>query len=179
MSLALTETYREQLEQLIHLALIEDVGPGDITTGAIYTGNETSIGTFVAKQEGTIAGIEVAILVARMVDPEIEFRVLIPDGSLVKKGDIIASIHGKSDSILTAERIMLNFMQRMSGIATQVRAFADEISHTKAVLLDTRKTVPGHRVTDKMAVVLGGGQNHRFGLYDRYLIKENHIRVAG
>ena len=179
MSLNLTDSNREQLEILIQLAMIEDVGPGDITTEAIYSGTEKSKGSFVAKQDGVIAGIEVASLIAGMIDLEIDFYPLKNDGDRVLKGDVIAKIEGRSDSILTAERIILNFMQRMSGIATQVRAFTDIISHTKAVLLDTRKTAPGHRVTDKMAVVIGGGQNHRYGLFDRYLIKENHIRVAG
>ena len=179
MSHFLPDSNREQLEKLIHLALIEDVGSGDITTNAIYSGTEKSTGIFIAKQDGVVAGIEVASIIATMIDPEIHFHPLINDGDRVSKGDHIAKIDGISDMILTAERIILNFMQRMSGIATQVRTFMDEISHTKAVLLDTRKTVPGHRVTDKMAVLIGGGQNHRYGLYDRYLIKENHIRVAG
>jgi nicotinate-nucleotide pyrophosphorylase (carboxylating) len=179
MSHFLPDSNREQLEKLIHLALIEDVGSGDITTNAIYSGTEKSTGIFIAKQDGVVAGIEVASIIATMIDPEIHFHPLINDGDRVSKGDHIAKIDGRSDMILTAERIILNFMQRMSGIATQVRTFMDEISHTKAVLLDTRKTVPGHRVTDKMAVLIGGGQNHRYGLYDRYLIKENHIRVAG
>ena len=179
MSLFLSDSNREQLEILIRLAVIEDVGSGDITTNAIYSGTEKSIGTFVAKQDGVVAGIEVASMIVGIIDSEIHFLPIKNDGNRVFKGDIIAKIEGKSDSILTAERIILNFMQRMSGIATQVQTFADKISHTKAVLLDTRKTVPGHRITDKMAVLIGGGQNHRFGLYDRYLIKENHIRVAG
>jgi nicotinate-nucleotide pyrophosphorylase (carboxylating) len=175
--------YDQQIDDLIRLALLEDIQSGDITTNAIYSGNEMASARFIAKQEGIIAGIEIAIRVARMVDKKLEISwdetESHPDGTRFQKGDIIARIHGPANSLLTAERTMLNFMQRMSGIATRVREFTDKIRHTHATILDTRKTLPGHRVTDKLAVVIGGGQNHRFGLYDRYLIKENHIAVAG
>lgn len=168
-----------ELHALITLALQEDIGYGDITTKAIYTGQELAKADFIAKQEGIIAGIEVVALVFKMVDSSIVFTPLLSDGDPITKGDVIAKVKGPAGSILTAERTVLNFMQRMSGIATKVRKYADLIAHTNARILDTRKTIPGHRYTDKWAVTLGGGQNHRIGLYDRYLIKENHIAVAG
>lgn len=168
-----------ELHALITLALQEDIGHGDITTKAIYTGQELAKADFIAKQDGIIAGIEVAALVFKMVDSSIVFTPLFSDGDPITKGDVIAKVKGPAGSILTAERTVLNFIQRMSGIATKVRKYADLIAHTNARILDTRKTIPGHRYTDKWAVTLGGGQNHRIGLYDRYLIKENHIAVAG
>jgi nicotinate-nucleotide pyrophosphorylase (carboxylating) len=168
-----------ELHALITLALQEDIGHGDITTNAIYTGQELAKADFIAKQDGIIAGIEVAALVFKLVDSSIIFTPLLSDGDPITKGDIIAKVKGPAGSLLTAERTVLNFMQRMSGIATKVRKYADLIAHTNAKVLDTRKTIPGHRYTDKWAVTLGGGQNHRIGLYDRYLIKENHIAVAG
>jgi nicotinate-nucleotide pyrophosphorylase (carboxylating) len=175
--------YDQQIDKIIRLALLEDIQTGDITTNAIYTGKEMASAKFIAKQDGIVAGIGIAIRVARMVDEKLVISwgetVTHPDGTRFSKGEVIAQIHGPANSLLTAERTMLNFVQRMSGIATRVREFTNKISHTKAVILDTRKTLPGHRITDKMAVVIGGGQNHRFGLYDRYLIKENHIAVAG
>lgn len=169
----------KQVSDLIKLALLEDVRSGDITTDAIYSGNEFASAEFVAKQDGILAGLEIVAEVAALVDTRIMISPLLHDGSRVSPGDIIAQISGPANSLLTAERTMLNFLQRMSGIASRVREFADAVKHTSAVILDTRKTLPGHRITDKMAVVTGGGQNHRFGLYDRYLIKENHITVAG
>lgn len=170
---------REELSKIIAFALNEDIRSGDITTLAIYTGNETGIARFVAKESGVLAGLQVAQMVANALDPSLKFTMSMSDGDRTHPGDVIAIIEGPAGSILSAERTMLNFMQRMSGIATQVRRYMDIISHTNAVVLDTRKTVPGNRVTDKWAVSIGGGQNHRHGLYDRYLIKENHIRVAG
>ncbi|MCH8495239.1 MAG: carboxylating nicotinate-nucleotide diphosphorylase [Balneolales bacterium] len=169
----------DELHKLITLALHEDVGRGDITTEAIYSGSELAKAEFVAKEDGIIAGIQVAKHVFSEVDESIRFDPVVKDGARVQRGDIIATVSGPAGSLLTAERTVLNFMQRMSGIATKSRLFADAISHTKAKVLDTRKTIPGHRFTDKWAVKLGGGENHRIGLYDRYLIKENHISVAG
>lgn len=169
----------DELHKLITLALREDVGRGDITTEAIYSGSEFAKAEFVAKEDGIIAGIEVAKHVFSEVNESIRFEPVVKDGARVLSGDIIAKASGPAGSLLTAERTVLNFMQRMSGIATKSRMFADAISHTKAKVLDTRKTIPGHRFTDKWAVKLGGGENHRIGLYDRYLIKENHISVAG
>lgn len=167
------------LDELINLALKEDVGPGDITTEAVFSGQETAKADFIAKQDGIIAGIALASHIFEKIDPRILFKPEMRDGNVVKKGDIIAKVKGPAGSILTGERTVLNFMQRMSGIATKTSIYADAIAHTNAKVLDTRKTIPGHRFTDKWAVLLGGGENHRIGLYDRYLIKENHIAVAG
>lgn len=169
----------EDLETLIQLALREDIGIGDITTSAIYTGDEHCRGSLIAKENGVIAGIELSKKIFPRLSDEIKFKPLIKDGNKVTKGMTIATLSGPAEAILTAERTVLNFMQRMSGIATLTRAFADRIAHTNAKILDTRKTVPGHRITDKWAVLIGGGENHRIRLDDRYLIKENHISVAG
>jgi nicotinate-nucleotide pyrophosphorylase (carboxylating) len=169
----------ELLDQIIELALREDTGSGDITAQAVYQGSETAVACFLAKQDGTIAGLQVASRVFEKVDTRVIFKPSIKDGDTVQKGKIFAIASGPAGSILTAERTVLNFMQRMSGIATSVRSYADAVSHTNAKILDTRKTTPGQRFTDKWAVRLGGGENHRIGLYDRYLVKENHIRVAG
>lgn len=177
--LSLDSVAEKELRALIQLALDEDIRSGDITTLAIYSGSELAHANIVAKENGIIAGLSVAQMVAEMVDSNIHFQFHVADGDFVNHGKLLATLSGPADSILTSERVMLNFLQRMSGIATTVKSYCDMIGHTRAKLLDTRKTVPGHRVTDKMAVVLGGGTNHRKGLYDRYLIKENHIRVAG
>lgn len=167
------------LAELIRLALLEDIGTGDITTQAVYVGNETASADFIAKREGIVAGLDIARLVFAEVDLQIELRPNLTDGDKVCVGDPIARVTGPAGSLLTAERTVLNFMQRMSGIATRTNTFVQAVSGTKARILDTRKTIPGHRYTDKWAVRLGGGFNHRIGLYDRYLIKENHIAVAG
>lgn len=167
------------VEALIRAALAEDVGSGDITTQAVYHGNERSVADVVAKQEGVIAGLEVAKAICSMADGGIRFRSIFRDGDPVGRGDIVLSVEGSSAALLTTERTLLNFLQRMSGIATKTRAYVDAVAHTKATILDTRKTLPGHRTLDKWAVRLGGGRNHRSGLFDMYLIKENHISVAG
>lgn len=167
------------VEALIRAALAEDVGSGDITTQAVYHGNERSVADVVAKQEGVIAGLEVAKAICSMADGGIRFRSIFRDGDPVGRGDIVLSVEGSSATLLTTERTLLNFLQRMSGIATKTRAYVDAVAHTKATILDTRKTLPGHRTLDKWAVRLGGGRNHRSGLFDMYLIKENHISVAG
>jgi nicotinate-nucleotide pyrophosphorylase (carboxylating) len=138
-----------------------------------------SKGKFLVKAVGVIAGLNVAKNVFEMVDVRMDFKVLIPDGGKVKVGDIVAEVEGKASSILTAERTALNFLQRMSGIATLTNTFVEKIKHTKAKILDTRKTVPGLRLLDKEAVRLGGGKNHRIGLFDLFLIKDNHIEIAG
>lgn len=169
----------ELVEQIVDLALREDIRNGDITTQAVFKGNETTKATFWAKETGVIAGVELAAYIFAKVDSELRFRKHLEDGEKVMRGDIIADVTGPSDSILTGERTVLNFMQRMSGVATKTRTFADAIAHTHTKLLDTRKTIPGHRYLDKWAVRLGGGKNHRYCLDDMYLIKENHIALAG
>ena len=165
--------------KLIKNALQEDVKSGDITTKATISKSKKAIGEFLVKAEGIIAGLEIAKAVFKSVDPKIKFDIKIKDGSKVKYGDVAAVVSGKAQSLLTAERTALNFLQRMSGIATSANNYSEMAKHTKAKVIDTRKTVPGLRSLDKLAVKLGGCENHRIGLYDMFLIKDNHIEVAG
>lgn len=167
------------IEFIVRRALKEDIGAGDITTNAIYSGSEVAKGELKIKQHGIIAGLEVAGYIFQEIDPKINFQPKCEDGTFVEPGMIAAVVEGPSNKILTGERTMLNFLQRMSGIATRTRQFVEAVSGTSAKILDTRKTVPGHRYLDKWAVRLGGGTNHRMRLDDRFLIKENHIAVAG
>jgi nicotinate-nucleotide pyrophosphorylase (carboxylating) len=169
----------DYLKKIIQSALNEDIKSDDITTQAIISESVFGRGKFLVKADGVIAGLNVAQEVFKQVDSKIEFKVLIQDGEKVNAGDIAAEVEGKASSILTAERTALNFLQRMSGIATMTKRFVEEISHTKAKILDTRKTVPGIRLLDKEAVRLGGGTNHRIGLFDMFLIKDNHIEISG
>jgi nicotinate-nucleotide pyrophosphorylase (carboxylating) len=136
-------------------------------------------GHILAKQEGVIAGLDVAQAVYHAIDPEVKFYPQVEESAWVRRGQILAIVHGRARSLLTAERTALNFLGRMSGIATLTRRFVEAVSGTKAVILDTRKTAPGLRIFDKLAVRRGGGQNHRFGLYDMSLIKDNHIDFVG
>jgi nicotinate-nucleotide pyrophosphorylase (carboxylating) len=167
------------LDKIIKNALSEDIGMGDITTSAIVSDLVTGKGVFLVKQDGIIAGLNLLETFFKISDPDLEFVKYIEDGSHINSGQIAAGISGKAASLLTLERIALNFLQRMSGIATLTGVFVDKIKHTKARLLDTRKTAPGLRAIDKLAVKIGGGTNHRIGLYDMFLIKDNHIAVAG
>lgn len=169
----------EQIKKIISLALAEDIGKGDITSLATVRKNQKSIGKFLVKENGVIAGLNIAKQVMKTVDSKIKFNILIEDGSKVKQCDIIAEVSGNARAILTAERTALNFLQRMSGIATASSIYAEAISHTKAKVIDTRKTAPGLRLLDKMAVKLGGCDNHRIGLFDMFLIKDNHIEISG
>lgn len=169
----------EKIIQVIKLALAEDIGDADITTEAIIPEGATAQGNILVKGAGVIAGLKVAREVFLQVDGSIAFEQLFNEGDRVKKGDIVATVSGNARSILNAERTALNFLQRMSSIATETRKYADAVAHTKAKILDTRKTAPGLRLTDKMAVMLGGGMNHRIGLYDMFLIKDNDIVVVG
>jgi nicotinate-nucleotide pyrophosphorylase (carboxylating) len=167
------------ISEIIRRALDEDIQSGDITTQAVISESVFGKGKFFVKANGVIAGLSVAQTVFMMVDDKIEVKVLIPDGGKVRVGDIVAEVEGKASSILTAERTALNFLQRMSGIATLTNNFVNKIKHTKANILDTRKTVPQLRLLDKESVKLGGGINHRIGLFDMFLIKDNHIEIAG
>lgn len=169
----------EQLRKIIELALREDIGKGDITSLATIGKNQKAVGKFLVKDKGIIAGLFVAKQVMKTVDKKLKFKVLINDGVKVNPGDIVAEVSGNARSILSAERTALNFIQRMSGIATAASIYAKAVSHTKAKVIDTRKTAPGLRLIDKMAVKIGGCNNHRFGLYDMFLIKDNHIEIAG
>lgn len=163
----------------ISTALKEDVKTGDITTKATISKSKKAVGKFLVKADGIIAGLEIAKAVFKSIDPKIKFELKIKDGSKVKYGDIAAIVSGRAQSLLTAERTALNFLQRMSGIATSANNYSEKVKHTKAKVIDTRKTVPGLRSLDKLAVNLGGCSNHRIGLYDMFLIKDNHIEVAG
>lgn len=169
----------KHIEYIVTLALKEDIGDGDITTRAVYSGHEYIEAEFIAKQNGIVAGLEVIRYIFHQLDSDVRFEADIQDGERVQRGQLIASAKGAANVILTGERTALNFLQRMSGVASRTRYFVDLVDGTGAAILDTRKTAPGHRMLDKWAVRLGGGQNHRMGLYDRYLIKENHINVAG
>jgi len=169
----------EEIKQIIERALEEDIGSGDVTSRAIIPPDTQLSGNLIAKMQGVVAGLEIVGEVFAQVDEKIIYTPLRGDGTAVTKGDIIARVEGRGPSILTAERVALNFLQRMSGIATATRIFVEAVSGTKAKILDTRKTAPGLRVLDKLAVKLGSGHNHRFGLYDMVLIKDNHIRAAG
>lgn len=172
-------TEDEQISAIVQRALAEDVGSGDITSQWILPPEMGVHGHFLAKAQGVLAGLEVVRQVFRQVDERIAFQSRIKDGEAISKGDIVATVEGPAASILTAERTALNFLQRMSGIATLTRHYVEAVAGTRAVILDTRKTVPGLRLLDKWAVLLGGGQNHRLGLYDMVLIKDNHIAAAG
>jgi nicotinate-nucleotide pyrophosphorylase (carboxylating) len=169
----------QALNELIRRALAEDIGPGDITTGAALCGDETGRALATAKSDLVVAGIEVFGEVFRTLDRTLTFNPQKSDGEKAAKGDILAEISGSLASILTAERVALNLLQRMCGIATLTRRYVDEIAGTNAKILDTRKTAPGLRILDKYAVRAGGGSNHRFALYDGVLIKDNHIAAAG
>ena len=167
------------IHRLIQSALEEDVGSGDITTSAILTGKETGHARVVAKEDMVLAGIDVFKEVFIFSDEHIEFTGNVENGKRIEDGDVLAEISGNLKSILTAERVALNFLQRMCGIATLTRRYVDKIEGTGARILDTRKTTPGLRMLEKYAVRIGGGFNHRFGLYDGILIKDNHIDAAG
>jgi len=168
-----------QLKNIIENALNEDIGNEDITTSAIITKNTTGLGEFLVKQDGIVAGLDVLEILYNIFDPELNFKKNKNDGVKVTKGQVIANVEGNIASILTAERTALNFLQRMSGIATLANEFTERIKHTKAKILDTRKTAPGLRFIDKLAVKIAGCENHRIGLYDMFLIKDNHIIAAG
>ncbi len=167
------------IDELIDLAIREDVGDGDHTSLACIP--ETIIGKakLLVKDDGIIAGVAIAKRVFHRFDPDLSFQELIKDGTPVKKGDIAFYVEGKSLSILQCERLVLNIMQRMSGVATQTNFYVKKLEGLKTKVLDTRKTTPGMRMLDKMAVKLGGGENHRIGLFDMILIKDNHIDYAG
>jgi nicotinate-nucleotide pyrophosphorylase (carboxylating) len=168
-----------RIGRLVELALMEDIGLGDVTTDAVVGEDDLARGEFLCKEDGVVAGLDVAALVFRYCDISITLLPRVPDGSFVQGGQILASIDGNARSILRGERTALNFLQRMSGIASLTRKYVDAVAGTSAKITDTRKTVPGLRVLDKLAVKRGGGVNHRFGLDDMVLIKDNHIVAAG
>lgn len=167
------------IEETIRFALEEDLGDGDHTSLSTIPADHKGKARLVAKENGTIAGVRIAELVYKTVNPETELTIFIKDGERIEIGDVIFEVSGKSISILSAERLALNFMQRMSGIATQTRQYMSIIDGTSTKLLDTRKTTPLMRLLEKEAVALGGGTNHRMGLYDMIMIKDNHVDFAG
>lgn len=159
--------------------MTEDIGDGDVTTNGIVPPEATLRGEIIAKADGIIAGLDLAREIFRLLDDAIEFEANVPEGALVVNRTRLARVHGSARALLTGERTALNFIGRMAGIATLTRRFVDAVAGTRAVILDTRKTAPGLRLIDKLAVRRGGGQNHRTGLYDMILIKDNHIDFAG
>lgn len=167
------------IDEIITQALQEDVQDGDHTSLATIPANAKGKARLLVKENGIIAGIRIAEKVFKQVDPTTEFKQFIEDGTEIKVGDIAFEVRGKSISILTAERLALNFMQRMSGIATKTNVYVNLLKGTKATVLDTRKTTPNMRLLEKEAVLLGGGENHRMGLYDMIMIKDNHVDFAG
>lgn len=166
-------------EVLFELAYTEDIGTGDITTNYLIPQGETKIARFVAKESGVVAGLPVPEMVFRKFDENLNWDVKFPDGSTVKKGDVIVEFSANYRALLSGERIALNFIQRMSGIATYAGLCMKEVEGTHTKILDTRKTLPAYRHLDKYAVRMGGASNHRFALYDMVMIKDNHIQIAG
>lgn len=173
------DTLSPEIIACIRRALAEDIGPGDATTNSIVPADALSAGQIIAKAAGVVAGLDVAAAAFRLVDERIAFAPLVAEGAAVTNRQLLAEVAGPARGLLTAERTALNFLGRMSGIATLTRRFVDAVAGTRAVILDTRKTAPGLRLLDKLAVARGGGQNHRIGLYDMILIKDNHIDFAG
>lgn len=173
------EGFMFEIDRIIRTALQEDIGPGDITTLATIEPGTTSRAELVAKEDFVLAGIEVARRVFALLDETVAFEKLREDGSRVRRGDVLAWLKGEAGVLLQGERVALNLLQRMSGIASHTAAFMQELEGTKAAVVDTRKTTPGLRVLEKYAVRIGGGRNHRTSLYDGVLIKENHVAAAG
>lgn len=167
------------LLDIIDEALIEDIQEGDHTTLATIDHEAAGTAKLLVKEPGIIAGVELAEQILKHVNPELEVDIFIPDGARVEPGDIVLTASGRVQALLVAERTMLNFMQRMSGIATNTNRFVQAVRHTDAKILDTRKTTPGLRTFEKWAVRIGGGHNHRFGLYDMIMIKDNHVDFCG
>lgn len=175
----MSEELMQNITPLIEQALKEDIGSGDITTNALIPDEMFSTATMTAKAGGIVAGMEVAEAVFRLLSPQIIWKPMVQDGDRIAKGDLLVEMSGPFRTLLTGERLALNFLQRMSGIATMTGLFVEQVAGFGTKILDTRKTVPGLRLLDKYAVKTGGGENHRIGLYDMVLIKDNHIKVAG
>ncbi|MEI7027656.1 carboxylating nicotinate-nucleotide diphosphorylase [Paenibacillus sp. y28] len=168
-----------QLKQQIEQWLREDIGTGDVTTMTTIPADRMAKGIIHVKEEGVVAGLPLAEAVFNVVDASLRFSARTQEGSLVSKGTVLAEVEGSARSILLGERLALNLMQRLSGIATKTKRFVDALEGLPVRLVDTRKTTPGHRMLEKYAVTVGGGHNHRFGLYDAVMIKDNHIKAAG
>lgn len=168
-----------ELKNLIDRSLVEDIGTGDITTNSIISAGSETRGVIFAKEAGVVAGLPVAEMVFHRLNPAVSFQARVKDGDAVTAGTVLAELSGDARAILTGERLALNFLQRLSGVATRTAGFAELVKLFPVRVVDTRKTTPGLRMLEKYAVRLGGGYNHRFGLYDCVLIKDNHIKVAG
>lgn len=171
--------YKEYIDALIELAVKEDVGDGDHSSLSSIPLDTRGRMKLLVKQDGVIAGIDTAKIIFKRLDPNVKFENILKDGDMVKKGDIAFYVEGRVITLLQSERIVLNVMQRMSGIATMTHIYANRLEGLKTKILDTRKTAPGMRVLDKMAVKIGGGENHRMGLFDMIMLKDNHIDFAG
>lgn len=167
------------IDRIIEQSFIEDIGDGDHSSLACVPASATGKAKLLVKENGIIAGVTLAERIAQLYDPNLTIETYIHDGSQVKIGDIVLTLSGSSRSILATERLMLNFMQRMSGIASLSRRYSDLVAHTNCKILDTRKTTPNVRYMEKWAVRIGGAQNHRFALYDMIMIKDNHVDYAG
>ncbi|MEI6607880.1 MAG: carboxylating nicotinate-nucleotide diphosphorylase [Verrucomicrobiota bacterium] len=170
---------QDSVASLIALALAEDIGPGDVTSHYFIPQERRARAFATVRRDGVISGVEIAARVFLAVDPSLDVEIFIPDGSQVVTGALLMRIEGAARSILTAERTALNFLQRLSGIATLTSAYVALVKGTSAHILDTRKTTPGYRILEKQAVVHGGGTNHRLGLYDRAMVKDNHLMAEG
>ena len=173
------QEYIPFVDALIEQAIKEDIGDGDHSSLSCIPAEARGRMKLLVKQDGIIAGVEIAERILRRLDPDVKFEKLIDDGTPVKAGDIVFYVEGRTITLLQAERILLNVMQRMSGVATQTAVYVKALEGTGTKVLDTRKTTPGMRVLDKMAVKLGGGENHRMGLFDMVILKDNHIDFAG
>jgi len=171
--------YENLINKLLDLGIEEDINTGDVTTESIIPESMNAVATMTAKQEGVISGIEIVKMVYDRFQDDVVFTPYFKDGDSVKKGDVILRIEASYPTLLRGERLSLNIFQRMSGIATETARYVKELEGTQTELLDTRKTAPGLRVLDKLAVKHGGGTNHRMGLYDMAMIKDNHIKMAG
>ncbi|RJX22255.1 MAG: carboxylating nicotinate-nucleotide diphosphorylase [Desulforudis sp.] len=166
-------------QEIIKQALAEDIGPGDLTTWAVVAPDTPACARILAKEAGIVAGLPVAARVFASLDTDVRFSPQIRDGAKVSRGDTLALVEGRAETLLSGERVALNFLRHLSGIATRTAGLVQAVASYRARIVDTRKTTPGLRVLEKYAVRVGGGHNHRFALYDGVLIKENHIRVAG
>ena len=171
--------FKNELNLVIQNAIREDVGPGDFSSLACIPSTAKGKAKLLVKENGIIAGVAFAKMIFEFVDPTLQIEIFIEDGSLVQKGDVVFLVSGSSQSILKAERVVLNSMQRMSAIATKTKEYVRLLEGTKAKILDTRKTTPGFRACEKWAVKIGGGENHRFALYDMIMLKDNHNDFAG
>lgn len=169
----------QNIESLIDIGFKEDINTGDLTTDLLISADTQKTAVMIAKADGIIAGLPVVEKIFKKLDANVEFILSKNDGDKIKSGDLICTIKGAYRALLTGERLALNFLQRMSGIATETSKYVDAVRDYHTQILDTRKTIPGHRLLDKYAVKTGGGTNHRIGLYDMVMIKDNHISVAG